>query len=1004
MADGEEHEDDGTLQVDAQAKAWIDALASGGGVAGAWRLEVTETRTRMRRPDGGGDPVPTTLPVRIRRFAKGIPRGLVDDAIRYLVSCAPYSGMVYNGEPVAGEYLPTRTFWRRDDQEAVSQRAAGTYTLVQDLIERTEAGDSYSVRSSSSCTEEVTSDWHWDEFSIEDAGDGGQGVTVAVQAVSRNEDGTFNYAVVTRTAITQCSGWQTVECDEFKTVERCQWQNVYGTPESPSSRLETADSTLELEPPSPCVDRSPGVLYEVQWDKNDDCTWRVVATRTTSKEDVTAERRVSATVYEKDVSTTTRLVAGQPSHLPEVPAAPVDGRIVETRRELQPDGRSVETVSEKAEQAVESAKRSVRKTLRGVVRVNLDRSQPAGEIPPAAGLGVGDAVEVTVTDGGRYDVETTTALPESVGQIGAMASQTAFQSEAELRRNLTKDDAARQLDVDVGRVPAGRSVTDVSVRDGVVRRTEASMTDAGAVDVSERATEFKTVRTAAKQVRKTLRGTVTTVRDRSVPAMPDMDPDKLPIGGSIEATMNDAERYDVETVLPSEPAGDLAAMGTQTTYRTTAEKRENVEYSDASALLDVDVSGAPSGTVVTRTAVSGGVIRKIEATVTDAGSVDVTEQAERHVPVESAVVRRSATLTATVVETTNRNMPVPDEGPVDVGESVESVLNDAGLYDVTRKSRDSTAVLQQSAETLATPFLRSAQTRFSYQAEQGSGIWGIQAGALVGRVAYLDGPGRRVRKSVERGSDGEYIVTDTIEEEKEGGITSSVELATPYTKTLHITFGRVHPDNLQALLTGGDFGAQVQEWAGSVSGGDLGTTPTGFKLDISVNEDAYGLMGGTAVATLIWPAGSAGADGQFGDEIYFDLQVAETRMAAGRGQRALENFFNSSSWQALMPSLQGYVNTVQAILSSYASFLGWEQDTSVLLGLPQFPTYTIEAANASLAHDTGQWTASYRDINIDQLYSLVLNMLPRAICTLVAMVNLDAYLRVMTAEYETAAS
>ena len=99
------------------AKDFIDRANGGTGPTGTWRLEVLQKRFS---PKAGRE-----IPIRIRRFLKGIPWAQVHDAIRYLISQAPYEGIIYNGVELDGKYRPTLTQWRRDDQEQVGGNAQG---------------------------------------------------------------------------------------------------------------------------------------------------------------------------------------------------------------------------------------------------------------------------------------------------------------------------------------------------------------------------------------------------------------------------------------------------------------------------------------------------------------------------------------------------------------------------------------------------------------------------------------------------------------------------------------------------------------------------------------------------------------------------------------------------------------------------------------------------------------------------------------------------------------
>lgn len=250
-------------KVKAEARMWIDSLER------KWRLQILSKRYRVNPTTGERK----EMPLRIRRFAEGIPYACVDEALKYLLSLAPYKDIVYNGMLLEGEYLPTVTTWKRDDQDVVNgtSRTDGTYTLIQDLIDRRYL-DQYSVASARSCTEEVVTDWTWDSSDIGDIPEDNplQGVTYAVQSVSRNEDGTFNYALVKRTALTQHTPRVTTKVTADETIETESWDNLYGEPPDFMD-----DKGLSVPVPVAGYTLVPGTRTEVQVTKNDDCTYKV---------------------------------------------------------------------------------------------------------------------------------------------------------------------------------------------------------------------------------------------------------------------------------------------------------------------------------------------------------------------------------------------------------------------------------------------------------------------------------------------------------------------------------------------------------------------------------------------------------------------------------------------------------------------------------------------------------------------------------------------------------
>lgn len=267
-------------ETKAQAKDWVDKVNAGRGLGGSWRLQVVQKRYRRRR-DGSPETECSSRPMRIRRFVTGCPWTLVDQAIRYLVSTAPYSGIVYNGLPLEGTYRPTNTMWTRDEQTSVNEARPrdGTYTLVQDLVAEDEGcPDEYVLDTEETCSYVEETKYVWEADSVEElpgCGGGCQGVSWSLQAVQRNgEDDTYDYRVVKRTAKTQhlpetdtvcntCAGRRTSET----------WRNLYGTP---TALVTDGGSPVAF----PACDPVPGVTVQKQLSQNQDCTYNLEIART----------------------------------------------------------------------------------------------------------------------------------------------------------------------------------------------------------------------------------------------------------------------------------------------------------------------------------------------------------------------------------------------------------------------------------------------------------------------------------------------------------------------------------------------------------------------------------------------------------------------------------------------------------------------------------------------------------------------------------------------------
>ena len=451
------------------AKDFIDRANGGTGPTGTWRLEVLQKRFSSK--------VGREIPIRIRRFLKGIPWAQVHDAIRYLISQAPYEGIIYNGVELDGKYRPTLTQWRRDDQEQVGGNAQGSYTLIQDLIEVTDDGDSLDTVSADSCSETEETTWVWDAPEIEELPDnkGKQGETYAIRQVRRNEDGTFDYALVKQVAKTKISGWIVTECDDYSRVSVKVFDNVYG---GLSDGDPFTDGTTVLQIPAPC-EADDGTRVQVSVAQNPDCTFRVTVQKTEAKLNV--EKSSETRKGLRGVVTSETTVATYP--LPETglelgeqvrnelrPDGLYDGTHVtvakenvgdvgsscgrtvfehqhaETRNEsVRPEdeadfaggGRTYQVQSRATEEGTwdvtrtetteterKGAQKTKQKTLRGITETTVDRNVDNNDVTVT---NIGDRVSVEMTPGGKYNRTVTKVSKESVGDIGSSCEKTVFE-------------------------------------------------------------------------------------------------------------------------------------------------------------------------------------------------------------------------------------------------------------------------------------------------------------------------------------------------------------------------------------------------------------------------------------------------------------------------------------------------------------------------------------------------------------------------------------------------
>ena len=525
------------------AKDFIDRANGGTGPTGTWRLEVLQKRFS---PKAGRE-----IPIRIRRFLKGIPWAQVHDAIRYLISQAPYEGIIYNGVELDGKYRPTLTQWRRDDQEQVGGNAQGSYTLIQDLIEDTD-GDKLDTVSADSCSETEMTKWVWDAPEIEKLPelpyDGSQGVTYAIRQVRRNEDGTFDYAIVKQVAKTKFSGWTVTECDEYSRVSVKVFDNVYG---GLSDGDPFTDGTDVLPIPAPC-ETDAGTLVQVSVAQNPDCTFRVTVQKTEAKLNVekSSETRkglrgvvTSETTVATNPLPETGLELGEqvrnerrPDGLYDVTHVTVTKENVgdigsscertvfehqhaETRNEAvrpedeadfagggktyQVQSRATEegtwdvTRTETTEIAQTGAQKTKQKTLRGVTETTVDRNVDNNDVTVT---NIGDRVSVEMTPGGKYNRTVTKVSKESVGDIGSSCETTVFE-----HRHVENENVASRPEKEADFAGGGKTY-----------QVQSRATEEGTWDVSRTTVEEKAVTGAQHMMRKTLRGVTETFVHRNV--------------------------------------------------------------------------------------------------------------------------------------------------------------------------------------------------------------------------------------------------------------------------------------------------------------------------------------------------------------------------------------------------------------------------------------------------------------------------------------------------------
>lgn len=708
-----------TNEFNPDAVEWVDRVNSASGTAAGWRLEVLTKRFRKKYKDDD-----KKIPIRIRRFVRGLPWALVHDAAKYLMSLAPYEGVIYNGVKIEGKYRPTVTRWVRDDQERVDGQASGSYTLIQDLIED-DVTDEFSATSGGSCSEEVLTEWRWDDPDITDISAlpdfGAQGVSYSIQAVHRNEDGTYGYAVIKRVAKTQFSGWHTVECDEFETTETATWDNVYG-----GIGGDPYDVGGFEEIPTAC-DAPDGELVVVQVSENQDCTYKVVVQRKTANNVPNASITQSSTVFESVSKHAHRAqdaaLAGPPS--------PRNGVTYTHETTKRPDGKFETSVQEMKEKYVSNARVERRKTLRGTIEVTSSRNSSNGSCTVRK---IGDEVTVEQTPGGLWNRTVKTIDTTPVGKVAAQCSKNLFEHRHSETQNTNSNNTPHVAEA----------------KSGETREVSSRLTEEGTWDITTTTTTEQQVSSARVEKRKTLRGVVTTTTERNTTAS-DTSVNNIGDAVVVEKTPGGLYNRTVTTVL-SKSVGDLA----QDCRKTVFEHRHSTTKNSGS-LPTPDVSDAGSGVIHERSS------RRTEEGTWDTTDVKVTEL---NVPKASQTTRKTLRSTiTTVVEKNSDNGTIPQIG---IGGEVQLVKTPGGRWDRTITTSKVDPVGEIARGSGSTVFETTSSTTSNSDApNSGSGT---------------AGGGQRTEISSRRNEDGSW--DNTMQTTQEKGVSSAEKSVK---KTIHGT-------------------------------------------------------------------------------------------------------------------------------------------------------------------------------------------------------------------------
>lgn len=622
-----------------QARAWIDSVRD------RWRLQVLSKRLRLHK-DGTRKEVPT----RIRRFIEGVPWAFVKPAIDYLLELAPYSGVIANGVDFETSYRPTLTLWQRDAQSAAvgAVRPDATYTLIQDLIEF-DNKDAYAVGSSSSCSESVVTDYVWDSTDIEALPEGGQGITYALAGVHRNEDGTFDYQLVKRVALTQHVPETTVQNDALKVVTHELWDNVYT-----NAAGEYTDQTGALiSVPEPST--VGGVVTKIEaLTENPDCTLKFQVVRETTKSSLTRDAS-SHTQFEGSHE---EAATGAMVPLGNAPEA-TGGIIRDYDSRLQPDGTFDVQRKVKVERPVSQSVVEVRVGRKGRRTSVTNRNQSA---PVSTnGVEIGGAVRNEKTPGGLYDTTVTTF----------------DRSDPVVAGDRCKEDLFSHLDAKTtggATMPADNSHVEGAGVGGKVITRDTDMDEEGAVTQTITVEQEKGVEAAEERWEVSLDGVTHSKTDRNQPASAAGSAPGFSvanIGKTIVNRRTPGGLYDVTVVEVDKTTGTLD-------IRTVCRK-DVFQHVDSKTVTD------PAGTIDASdhaTAAGGGKIYEKTAELNRNGSVSKTETETTEVEQTSGKSYRK-TLRGTITTTVTRNTATTASKPTRIGESQSHEMTPGGRYNLT---------------------------------------------------------------------------------------------------------------------------------------------------------------------------------------------------------------------------------------------------------------------------------------------------------------------------------
>lgn len=598
-------------EVLAAAKAWIDGLSSPDGMSGTWRVQRLVQTLRI---DKDGNLVKT--PARLVRFAKGCPWALMNAAKDYLLSKAPYTGFIANGVDFTETFKPVVTSWTRDDNDNQARQGIenqNRHTLTQELID-VSVEDMDAVKVSENCMEETTAEYFWDMPSPPDDSEivSSVGVTVSVQGLNRQQDGTYNYTIVTRKSLTVVGDESVVECTAFGKSTVQMWYNLR---RGGDKYVDDKGNAVLIPQPS-CGVPSDEPEVKVTPRQNEDCTWTLTVERTYVTENVLQREVSSDTLTEQQYTKTVAAVEKPEEHIKD--HDPSRGVTYQLDTRKTPDGRYEQTLAETVEKECKNFSVTKRRTLQGTTTTTVNKNMlSAATIPASTEI---FTVENTRTKSGRYDQTVVVSIPDEMTSSEECA-KTVFE-----HRDTTTE------------VKSGSDKPPVTVDDagdGVTRRRGVRLTELGSFEVTDTITRENAVDNAVIKYEKALYGVTETVTHKN--QMTKLPIAGLEIGETRQSVLTDGGRWDntVSNILKE----SVGTIRTECTDNDAVHQHTEVK----NEIVQGPVKGESDGNTV----ITYGTSR------TNVGTWDNTKTTEIHKSQTTTATSENATLKTVETTTTN---------------------------------------------------------------------------------------------------------------------------------------------------------------------------------------------------------------------------------------------------------------------------------------------------------------------------------------------------------------